>query len=153
MSATTTFANEVESILKTYRNNTFSLNNFNEIYATNKYLDRATSEERDRLLKSLNQLKSSILQMRQEYLIKNYALKEYNVRMYILQWTIIAMCVLFLLFGLVIQGKVGQKLMFIVVASVIFIYALIVFFTVKSNAYRDDMNWNMYYWGPVKKTY
>lgn len=153
MSATTTFANEVESILKTYRNNTFSLNNFNEIYATNKYLDRATSEERDRLLKSLNQLKSSLLQMRQEYLIKNYALKEYNVRMYILQWTIIAMCVLFLLFGLVIQGKVGQKLMFIVVASVILVYAMIVFFTVKSNAYRDDMNWNIHYWGPVKKTY
>lgn len=150
---TATFTSNVASELKTYRNNTFNLNNFNEIYSTNKYLDKATTEEKNKLSDSLNRLKSSLLKMRQEYLEKKYAVEEYSVRVSILQWTIIAMCILFILLGQVIQQTIGPKLLSIIAGAVILVYVLIVYVVIKQNSYRYDTNWDMFYWGPVTKDY
>jgi hypothetical protein len=150
---TATFTSNVASDLKTYRNNTFNLNNFNEIYTTNKYLDKATTEEKNRLSDSLNRLKSSLLKMRQEYLEKKFAIEEYNVRVSIIQWTIIAVCALFILLGQVIQQTLGPKLLSIIAGVVIFVYVVIVYVVVKQNSYRYDTNWDMLYWGPVTKDY
>ena len=150
---TTSFEDNVKADLQTYRNNTFNLNNYNEIYSTNKYLDKATSEEKNRLSNSLNQLRSSLLKMRQDYLIKKATVEEYKVRISILQWTIIAVCAMFLLFGLTLQQKLGRNLLTIIAVGVIVVYAGVVALVVKSNSYRFDTNWDMYYWGPVEKTY
>ena len=150
---TATFTSNVASDLKTYRNNTFNLNNFNEIYATNRYLDKATTEEKNRLSDSLNRLKSSLLKMRQEYLEKKHAVQEYGVRVSILQWTVITVCALFILFGQVIQQTLGPNLLSIIAGAVIFIYVVIVYIVVKQNSYRYDTNWDMFYWGPITKEY
>ncbi len=151
-STTQTYTN-LSNDLQTYRNNTFSLNNFNEIYATNKYLEKSSDVEKEKLVNSLNLLRSSILKMQQEYLMKKRKVEEYKVRISILHWTLIAICALFLLIAMVLMGKVGQNLMVIIVISVIVVYALIVTLVIKSNSYRYDTNWNMYYWGPVEQRY
>jgi hypothetical protein len=140
---TSTFTTSVANNLKTYRSNTFNLNNFNEIYSTNKYLDKAKTEEKNRLSESLNRLKSSLLQMRQEYLVKKYTVQEYTVRVHILQWTIIAVCALFILLGLVLNQTLGPKLLQIIAGAVIFIYVVIVYVIIKQNSYRFDTNWDM----------
>jgi Flp pilus assembly protein TadB len=143
----TTLAND----LQTYRNYTFSLNNFNEIYATNKYLEKSTDDEKERLVKSLDQLRSSLLRMHQEYLIKKRKVEEYKVRISILHWTMIAICAMFLLIAFVLMGKIGQNLMVLIVIIVIVVYALIVTLVIRSNSYRYDTNWKMYHWGPVEE--
>ena len=151
--STSSFTTNVASNLKTYRNNTFNLNNFNEIYSTNRYLDKATTEEKNRLSESLNRLKSSLMKMRQEYLVKKYTIEEYTVRVHILQWTVIAVCALFILLGLVLNQTLGPKLLQIIAGGVIFVYAVIVYVIIKQNSYRFDNNWDMFYWGPIAKNY
>jgi membrane protein YdbS with pleckstrin-like domain len=91
--------------------------------------------------------------MRQEYLEKKFAIEEYNVRVSIIQWTIIAVCALFILLGQVIQQTLGPKLLSIIAGVVIFVYVVIVYVVVKQNSYRYDTNWDMLYWGPVTKDY
>jgi Flp pilus assembly protein TadB len=148
---TSSFTTNVANNLKTYRNNTFNLNNFNEIYSTNRYLDKATTEEKNRLSESLNRLKSSLMKMRQEYLVKKYTIEEYTVRVRVLQWTVIAICALFILLGLVLNQTLGPKLLMIIASAVIFVYAVIVYVIIKQNSYRFDNNWDMFYWGPITK--
>ncbi len=148
---TNNYTDNVNEVLKAYRNNTFNLNNFNEIYSTNKYLETATTNEKNRLSDALNRLRSSLLKMRQEYLSKKHTVEEYKVRVSILHWTVIAVSALFILFCLVLQQKVGPNLLMLISFTIILVYAFIVFLVIKTNSYRFDTNWDMYYWGPVVK--
>jgi hypothetical protein len=150
---TSSFTTNVADNLKAYRNNTFNLNNFNEIYSTNRYLDKTTTEEKNRLSDSLNRLKSSLMKMRQEYLAKKYTIEEYTVRVHILQWTIIAVCAMFILLGLMLNQTLGLKLLLIIAGAIIFMYGVIVYVIIKQNSYRFDNNWDMFYWGPINNNH
>lgn len=138
--------------LRTYRTHTNVLNDYNEIYATNKYLERTTSQEKKKLEDIVNDLRANLLKLKQDYFIKMRAIEEYKVRSSILQGTMVVVCVIFSLFILFLQMKLGKKLLFIIVSILVIVYILIVYLITRSNGYRIETNWNKYYWGPLKKS-
>lgn len=137
--------------LQTYRTHTNALNDYNEIYATNKYLERTTSLEKKKLEDIVNELRANLLKLKQDYFIKMRAIEEYKVRSSILQGTMVIVCIIFGLFILFLQMKLGKNLLFIIVSILFILYILIVYLITRSNGYRVETNWNKYYWGPLKK--
>jgi hypothetical protein len=137
--------------VNTYMMNTHYLNDYNEIYNVNNYLDERTTLEKERLVNVLDRLNSTLLRFKQEYLLKAFDVQSYSTKINILIFVLIVVCILIILVILFSEGKMGKKLLSLILGSVIVVGILIVWLIAKSNSYRERTNWDMYYWGPVEK--
>jgi uncharacterized membrane protein len=137
--------------VNTYMMNTHYLNDYNEIYNVNNYLDERTQLEKDRLQSMYERLNSNTLRLRQEYLLKRFDVQNYKYKISMISYAIILVCVLLILTIMYTDGKVSRNILFGVVGTSTVLFALIVFLISKSNSYREKTNWDMYYWGPVEK--
>jgi hypothetical protein len=129
---------------------TFFLNNYNEIHGTNTYLQSVGSVERERLHNMLNRLRSVLLKMKYDFMLKQRTIEEYKTRITVLQALILAISSILILVILFAQSKLGIQLLSTIVAIVIIIFVIIVVLTTRANTYRTETNWNKYYWGPMK---
>ena len=143
--------NEIEKNIATYMMNTHYLNDYNEIYGTNKYLENTTTLEREKLETTLDRLRSSLLRVKQEYLMKQFSIEEYKVRNNIITAVIVTVCILLALVVLFHQDKLGLKLLSTIMGCVIVSFILVVVLIVKTNSYRVETNWDKQYWGPIEK--
>lgn len=126
------------------------LNNYNEIHGTNTYLQSIGSVERERLHGLLNRLRSVLLKMKYDYMLKQRTVEEYKTRMTILQTLILAVSSILILVILFYQEKLGVQLLSSIVLVVIILFVLIVFLITRANTFRTESNWNKFYWGPIK---
>lgn len=137
--------------VNTYMMNTHYLNDYNEIYNVNNYLDERTQLEKDRLQAMYERLNSNTLRIKQEYLLKRFDVQNYKYKINMISYAIILVCVLLILAVMYTDGKVSKNVLFGVVGVSTVLFTLIVFLISKSNSYREKTNWDMYYWGPVEK--
>jgi cytochrome c oxidase subunit IV len=142
---------KVNEMKELYEAHTFLLNQYNEIYSTNKYIEKTASAEKQKLEDTFNRLRSTLLRLKQEYLMKKFSVEEYSVRVNILHITLVLVCIMFILFILYIQNQLGAKLLQMILIPTIIVFVLLVILIVKSNSYRVETNWDKYYWGPIKK--
>ena len=70
-----------------YLDLTHKLNDYNEIYNLNTYLDGANSTELERLSYTNETLKTRLLKLKQEYLLEDRGVKAYTFRSNILYFT------------------------------------------------------------------
>lgn len=134
-----------------YLDLTHKLNDYNEIYSVNSYLQGATNLELTRLRKTNNMLKSRILKMKQQYMMYDHDVDEYMFRLNILYFTAAIVAVVLMIASLFMQGYVTPKLAMIISGGLIIIYLIIVLFTVKANAERRKYAYDQFYWKPVDK--
>lgn len=137
--------------VNTYMMNTHYLNDYNEIYNVNNYLDERTQLERERLQSMYERLNSNTLRIKQEYLLKRFDVQNYKYKISMISYALVLVCVLLILTIMYTDGKISKNILFGVIGTSTVLFALIVFLISRSNSYREKTNWDMYYWGPVEK--
>lgn len=128
------------------------LNNYNEIHGTNTYLQTVGSVEKERLHGMLNRLRSVLLKMKYDFMLKQRTVEEYKVRLTILQLLIMTVSSILILVILFYQEKLGAQLLSLILIVVIVVFILIVYLVVRANTFRTETNWNKFYWGPMRDT-
>jgi hypothetical protein len=127
------------------------LNNYNEIHGTNTYLQSVGSVERQKLESMLDRLRSVLLKMKYDYMLKKRTIEEYKTRITILQTLIMSISSILILVILFYQNKLGVQLLSTIIAVVIIVFVLIVVLLTRANTYRTETDWNKFYWGPMKE--
>lgn len=134
-----------------YLDLTHKLNDYNEIYNVNSYIQENNNMELDRLNSSNNTIKTRILRMKQEYLLNDQSIKEFNFRKNILYFTIVIICIILSIVALYVQDKINIKLTMIACGSISIIYLFILMFVINANVNRRSYAYNQYYWNQIQK--
>lgn len=137
--------------VNTYMMNTHYLNDYNEIYNVNQYLDDKNQVEKERLQQMFERLNSTLLRIKYDYMLRRYDIQNYNYKINMISYAVILVCILLILTIMFKDGRIGPRLLFSVVTASIVVFSLIVFLISKSNSYREKTNWDMFYWGPVER--
>jgi hypothetical protein len=134
-----------------YRDRTHELNTYNEIANLNNYLNLTNKQEVTRLTRTNDSLKSSILKARQQYMIndRNYELIRFKCK--VLYFSIIVLCIVFLIVGLQLLGMFPSSLGGIIIILLLAMYFIIVLLWMFNNSERRNINWNQYYWPDIEK--
>ncbi len=148
---TDTIQSAMAENVNTYMMNTHYLNDYNEIYNVNNYLDDRTLLEKERLQGMYDRLNSNLLGVKQEYLLKRFDVQHYKSKINIMQFAIILVCVLLICVILFTDDVIGQKLLFTIIGVSVIFFIGVVYLISKANSYREKTNWDMYYWGPIEK--
>lgn len=148
---TDTIKSTMTDNVNTYMMNTHYLNDYNEIYNVNNYLDERTLLEKQRLERMYERLNSNLLGVKQQYLLKKFDIENYKSKINIILFAFILTCVLLICVILFTDDAIGHKLLFTIIGVSIVFFTFVVYIISKSNSYREKTNWDMYYWGPIAK--
>lgn len=131
-----------------YISDTHYLNDYNEISNLNNNLRDANTAEKEKLNTINEQLKSKLLNMKQNYMLTDYAIHSINMYTNIIAFTILTIC---LVLVFVVKATAETKKMLIIICSIIGVfYMIIVIIILKSNSSRRNYSWNQWYWSPMK---
>jgi hypothetical protein len=131
--------------------NTHHMNDYNEIYNANKYLNERTILEKERLQSMYDRLNSSLLGIKQEYLLKRFDVQHLKSKTNTMYLALLLVCVFLVVTILYTDDIIGQRLVLIIISVCILFFIGMVYLISKSNSYREKTNWDMYYWGPVER--
>jgi hypothetical protein len=134
-----------------YMTNTHFLNDYNEVYNTNDYLDKTTNMEGQRLEGVYDRLRSTVLRLKQEMLLKKFNVEDFKMKNNIMAAAIALVSFMLIMLISYSKDKVGPNLLTMITLSLSSVFILIVYVIVKNNSYRVETNWNQYYWGPIEK--
>lgn len=148
---TDTIKSAMTENVNTYMMNTHYLNDYNEIYNVNNYLDERTLLEKERLQGMYDRMSSNLLGVKQQYLLKRFDIENYKSKINIIQFTFILVCVLLICVILFTDDVIGQRLLLAIIGASVIFFILVVYLISKANSYREKTNWDMYYWGPIEK--
>lgn len=143
---------ELEKKKNDYIDLTHQLNNYNEIYNLNVYLQKLHSVELDQITSTDQQMKTASLKTKQQYLLLDYAIKDMQIRINIMYFTLIMVCFILILSGLFILNRIGRKTLTVVIGVLLLIWALIVYVVSKVNSNRRKYAFDQYYWKNIKKS-
>jgi len=141
----------LESNKVMYLDLTHKLNDYNEIYNLNTYLDSANTSELDRLKYTNETLKTRILKLKQEYLAEDSGVKLYTFRINVLYFTAIIIAIVLCIAAFYAEGKISSKIASIFSMGLIIVYFIILLFVVKANIERRNHAYDQYYWDQVQK--
>lgn len=137
--------------VNTYMMNTHYLNDYNEIYNVNNYLDERTLLEKQRLQRMYDRLNSNLLGVKQEYLLKRFDVENYKSKINIILFAFILVCVLLVCVILFTDDVIGHRILFSIIGVSVVLFTFVVYLITRSNSYREKTNWDMYYWGQVER--
>lgn len=125
------------------------LNDYNEIYNTNAYIDQELSREERELARTTNKLKNSIFVSKQRAMMYEYQREKTNYYKVLVLISCFMAVDLINLSGLNINGRIGDKYMYIYIAISVAIYLAVVGLFTYSNSFRSNTDWNKYNWSNV----
>ncbi len=141
--------NALQNNVDKYVMTSYYLNTYNEVAGTNNYLYNKNAIEKERLEKRLNRLHSVLLKMKQEFMLKQRAIQDYNFGINVLQTFVITVSTILIILTLMYQERVSVRTTGVIVGSVIAVFIVIVVFIALGNNTRHQDNWNKYYFGPM----
>lgn len=142
---------ELETEKYKYLDLTHKLNDYNEIYNVNSYLKGANSAELQRLLAVNDTLRTRILRLKQEYMLHDHDISEYNFRLGVLYFSAVVVCFVLFIAALFAEDKIPRKLAFVGSIGLFTLYLIIVLIVVKVNSNRRKYSYNQWYWKPMEK--
>lgn len=149
---------DVTTIKTNFNNNknvfldmTHQLNNYNEIYSVNSYLNNMNTVEHDRLSRINENIKAKVLKLKQEYLLLEYGKHEHGMRITIMLITMIVISIVSVIFGFYCENKLDRNTSVMISLGILVVYFLIILLIIKANAKRRKYDWNQYYWLEMKK--
>lgn len=146
--------NEMKTSLNSHKDKyldlSHQLNNYNEIYNVNFYLNNLNNVEKDKLDMTNNNIKAKVLRMKQEYMTLDYSSNENKTRANIIYWTIIVASVLFIMGGMYVDNKLAQSMLITIMIIAIIVYFCTVLFILYNQTNRRKYAWDQYYWGQMK---
>lgn len=141
----------LNSDLQTYKNMTHQFNNYNEIFNLNVYLKNSSTQDKIRLEKTNDMLKSRVIKLKQEYISQERDYNFMGLKNGLMYYTIIVCCFMLVLVGVFLLGMLGLTPLVIIVIITSVIFILSVVFIIKNNSTRKNLSWDQYYWEPMKK--
>lgn len=148
----TTQEENLTSNKNAYMDLTHQLNNYNEVYNVNFYLNNLNSVELDRLQTFENNIRAKVLKMKQEYLLMDYAINEHRLRSNIIYIGLVVMAIVFLIASFYSSGSMKGSLAFTIIFVIILLYMLVALFFIYANSHRRRYAWEQYYWSEMKKS-
>lgn len=142
---------DFESSKKAYLRNTHMLNDYNEIYNTNMYLNDKTSAEVQRLRGVLDRMRSTKLRMKQDYLLKKFAVHELDFNTKVLSVVSFFVFAFVILLTMYMQGKITYMYLFSIIGIISLLLVVMVIIVVMINNKRKETNWYQFNWDPIKE--
>jgi len=118
---------------------THKLNDYNEIYSLNKYLDGANGKELDKMSKYSNNIRSKLQSLKQSYFGFDYGIHNVDMRINIAILTTFVVC---LCLTTVASKIMGTNVTVIVTMTILSVYLLFLILYLKSQSRRDRTNWS-----------
>jgi hypothetical protein len=140
---------EINNEVTMYKKLTHELNNYNEIFSLNVYLQKQGQGETDRLTKVNENLKSKILGLKQQHLLTERNVDYYKLKINILYLTLGVICIILAISGLFLKKTLSLVIVGIIGGSLVLLYLIYVIMLINSNAKRRTLFWNQYYWPAV----
>lgn len=132
---------------------THELNNYNEIYNTNSYLRDITTGELDKLSSAYDDIRTNLLKQKQEYMAADYALNLIRVRVKIMMWTLVVVCVVLFIVAVHAHGRVhlllNPKVVATVCALIVLSYFVTVYLVLRGYTRHRARSWDQIYWKPT----
>jgi len=131
-----------------YIDNTHQLNNFNEIYNMNTYVSNINKSEIDRINDYNRTLNTRILQLKQDYLLKEYKVHNYQFWYNVMYFTIVMSGIALAIMAFYLTNKEAMSFTIVlVILGVLSVLYLIVLLSVLSlKIIRRNNSWNQFYW-------
>lgn len=139
----------IQNDVDNYTMTSYFLNTYNEVAGTNNYLYNKNAIEKERLEKRFTRLNSLLLKMKQDFMLKQRAIADYNFGINVLQVLVLTISFILILITLTYQGRISVRVVSIIIGFIIVVFIAIVVILVKGNNTRHQDNWNKYYFGPM----
>jgi hypothetical protein len=148
----TAVQNEINATKADFIDLTHQLNNYNEIYNLNVYLQKMHNVELDQLSSKDQKMKTTSLKYKQKYFLTDYAVKRYGVLINLMYFTIVVLCSIIIISALFMLNKMERTSLFTYTVLILLLWAFVLIIVVKVNADRRRYAYDQYYWSEVKKT-
>ena len=138
-----------------YMDLTNQLNNYNEIYNMNKNASDVNQSEVQRLQSFDESLKSKVMKLKQEYLLKDHDIHSLNFWINVTVFSMIFGCLALLLIAFHTKGVRGGTAMFSNKAAVAIICVLAAFYlaglllALATKVRRRNYAYDQFYWKPM----
>lgn len=127
---------EIRQEITVFKDLTHQLNNYNEIFNLNMYLQKLGSTESTRLTKINETLKSKILGYKQEFLMLERDTEYMKLKNNLLYLSAVVICIIMILTGLYLKQKLSLVIASIVSGVIATLYVMYAVLLVKSNSQR-----------------
>jgi hypothetical protein len=128
---------------------THKLNDYNEIYNTNKYIDNELTREKSRMNDLIQKLKNKI------YISKQKSqMYEYNANRLKFNKGFFLFCCSFVinllaLAAALLANTISYTKFYVSIAIITIIYISIIVVLLYANSYRTHTDWNKFHWGSI----
>lgn len=144
-------ADELTTNKNKYLDLTHKLNDYNEIDNLNNILLTVTNVEKMKLTDMDNNVRSRLLKLKQEYLLKEASIQKYNFVINMLYFTTVMFSAVFFALAAFVQDMIGKGVTIAIVIALSVVYLIVVLVAVRINANRRSSAWNQFYWQKIKK--
>lgn len=141
----------IENEKQIFKDLTHQLNNYNEIFNLNIYLKNTGFEERERLTKTNETLKSRIMKFKQEFVLSDRMKAYMTLKNNLMYYSIIVVSLLLVIVGAFLKDMISVSMLGTITGVVSVVFILSVILIVLNNADRKNMSWDQYYWGPMQQ--
>jgi hypothetical protein len=125
---------------------TNQLNNYNEIYNMNQYVSNINKSELDKIVSFNENLKTKILKLKQEYLLKDFAMYNYIFWSNIMYFTIIITGIVLAIIAITDIPFLSKNVKIIIMSVIGFLYLLVLMILLGVKLMRRKYSWNQFYW-------
>ncbi len=131
---------------------TQQLQNYNEIYGLNQYLEKNTNMVYDETASLNNSIKTKILNMKYDVLFQDNNYKRYQWRQEFIVMLMFFISVSFFIFTFFLSGRISKNIMIVALSLLWIIALIIIFFKIAAARVRNMNSYDQVYWSkPITK--
>jgi hypothetical protein len=126
-----------------------TLQDYNEIYNTNKYIHKELNVSERDVKKMKENLKNNIYIAKQKSQMYEYKKNKFNFYKAIFLVSCFIIVDLLSFTGLHLNGIISSKTLYMIMGVSVVIYLIIVMIIIYSNSFRSNFDWNKFNWESV----
>jgi ABC-type multidrug transport system fused ATPase/permease subunit len=142
-----TLSNQVDKYIEI----SHRLNDYNEIYNTNKYIQKELGSDNQRIGDVNNKLKNRIFISKQKSQLYRYDIRKYRFMTSILLSSMFLLLILLSMSASNLAGTLSGGKFYTIVGITALIYTCVLVALVINNSYRSPLDWDKSYWLSVKR--
>lgn len=150
------FTNEIQDKLQgrvdKYVELSHRLNDYNEIYNTNKYISDELERTNQRVDATKNKLKNTIYVSKQKTQTYEYEKFKWAYYRTLLLVTAFVVIDLLTVVGIHLQGGVSETYLYVIMGITALAYVVIMSVFIYSNSFRSKSDWNKYMWQGINQS-
>jgi hypothetical protein len=139
-------ANSLDDKVNKYVDISHRLDDYNEIYNTNKYLNKELKTSEKKMKELSDTLKNKIFISKQKSMMYEYERNKLKFYRALFLASCFLVITLLVLVGVHLTGQLAEKTLYIVTGGALALYLLGVYIIIYSNSFRSHTDWDKYNW-------